>query len=186
MSNYVINRNSPTRLTGHDFQWVGGKLVDTNNMRDPYIVNSLLSRQAQTGPTLGLAASDYVKSAGGNSHSPYLQFTQDSTVKGIDGTSETPSYAFLANKGADTAEQSWGDEIASWFTPNEKGASVGGNIMDAVGTGVGALSGLAGMYYTKKNYDLQKEQANYEKGREAASDARKARFAANAGNGASY
>ena len=67
MSNYAIDRNYPMRLTGSDFQWVNGKLVDTSNMRDPYVVNSLLRRQAQTGPTLGLAASDYVKGVGGNS-----------------------------------------------------------------------------------------------------------------------
>lgn len=182
MSNYAIDRNYPMRLTGSDFQWVNGKLVDTNNMQDPYVVNSLLRRQAQAGPTLGLAASDYVNSGGGN-----LQFTQDSTVKGINSTSKMPSYDFSRNTGADTSNQSWGDKIASWFTPSgDKGTSVGGNIMDAIGTGVGALTGLAGMYYTKKNYDLQKEQANYLKGRDAESDARKARFAANAGNGASY
>lgn len=187
MSNYVIDRNYPTKLTGNDFQWINGKLVDINNMQDPYVVNSLLSRQAATVGTGGLAASDYVNSVGGNSHSPYLQFSQDSTVQGMDSTSKLPSYDFSGIKDPVTPNQSWGDKVASWFTPDgESGASVGGNIMDAAGKGVDALTGLAGMYYTKKNYDLQKEQADYLKGRDAASDARKSKFAANVGNGASY
>ena len=98
-----------------------------------------------------------------------------------------PSFDFSGVGKGGGADQSWGDKIASWFTPTgENGTSVGGNMMDAVGKGVGAITGLAGMYYTKKNHDLQKEQADYLKGRDAASDARKARFAANAGNGASY
>lgn len=85
------------------------------------------------------------------------------------------------------AEQGWTDKVASWFTPQgDKGTSVGGNIMGAVGTGVGAATGLAGMYYAKKNFDLQKDQQNYLKGREAQSDTRKSAFAANAGNGAQY
>ena len=85
------------------------------------------------------------------------------------------------------AEQGWTDKVANWFTPQgDRGTSVGGNIMGAVGTGVGAASGLAGMYYAKKNFDLQKDQQDYLKGREAQSDARKSAFAANAGNGAQY
>ena len=90
-----------------------------------------------------------------------------------------------ANSGL--AEQSWGDKFASWFTPQgDKGTSLGGNVMGAIGTGVGAASGLAGMYYAKKNFDLQKDQQDYLKNREAMSDARKSQFAANAGGGASY
>lgn len=85
------------------------------------------------------------------------------------------------------AEQSWGDKFSSWFTPQgDKGTSLGGNVVNAVGTGVGALSGLAGMYYTKKNYDLQKDNQKHLQAREAKSDARKEQLAANAGNGASY
>ena len=157
MSNYAINRNYPTKLTGSDFQWLNGKLVDTNSMQD--VGNSLLSRQAQTGPTVGLAATDYVN---------------------------TPGVDFSAVASKDPSE-SLGDKISRWFTPTgDKGTSLGGNVMGAIGTGVNALTGLAGMYYTKKNYDLQKEQADYLKGRDAASDARKSKFAANAGNGASY
>lgn len=79
------------------------------------------------------------------------------------------------------------DTLKNSFNPEgTSGKSYAGNIMDAVGTGVNAATGLAGMYFAKKNYDLQKDQANYLKDREAQSDARKSRFAANAGNNASY
>ena len=163
-------------------------VIDTNSIVTPEIINSLLGRQAATGGTGGLAASNYVNSVGGKRLSPYLQFSQDSNAQGAESTSKMPSYVFSgSNKNPDTPEQSWLDKVASWFTPTgESGASVGGNILDAAGKGVGALTGLAGMYYTKKNYDLQKDQANYLKGRDAASDARNAKFAANVGNGASY
>lgn len=73
------------------------------------------------------------------------------------------------------------------FTPQgPAGTSTGGNIMSAIGTGVGVGTGLAGAYFAKKNYDLQKDQQDYLRNREAASDARKTQFAANAGGGASY
>ena len=99
-----------------------------------------------------------------------------------------PANSLAFNNGTGgLAEQGWTDKVAGWFTPQgDKGTSVGGNIMGAVGTGVGAASGLAGMYYAKKNFDLQKDQQDYLKGREAQSDARKSAFAANAGNGAQY
>lgn len=93
----------------------------------------------------------------------------------------------LAKTGNGLAEQSWGDKFAGWFTPQgDRGTSVGSNVMSAVGTGVGAASGLAGMYYAKKNFDLQKDQQDYLKNREAQSDARKSKFATNAGGGATY
>lgn len=79
------------------------------------------------------------------------------------------------------------NKTTDWFTPQgTAGTSTGGNIMNAVGTGVGALTGLAGAYYTKKNYDLQKANQQYLQNREAQSDARKSQFAANAGNSATY
>ena len=189
MSNYAIDANYPTRLGGNDYQWINGKLVDTNNMQDPYVVNSLLSRQTQTGPTEGLAATDYVTSAGSNNYSPYLKFSNDSTVQGPTAkTALEQQYDFSGlTSGDGLASQSWGDRFKSWFTPDGKsGQSVGGNVIGAVGTGVQALSGLAGMYYADKNYKLQKDQADYLKSRDAASDTRMSKFASNAGNGASY
>ena len=84
-------------------------------------------------------------------------------------------------------EKGWWDKTIDAFTPQgDNGTSLGGNMMNAVGTGVGAVTGLAGMYYTKKNYDLQKDNQKYLQNREAQSDARKSAFATNAGNGAQY
>lgn len=83
------------------------------------------------------------------------------------------------------AGQSWTDTIAGWFKPQgTQGTSTGGNILSGIGAGVGAASGLAGMYYSKKNFDLQKDQYDYLKSRDALSDNRTNKFAANVGNGA--
>ena len=99
-------------------------------------------------------------------------------------TKQTPNTGGLAETGAN---QGWMDTIGDWFKPEgASGASTAGNIMGAIGTGVNVASGLAGMYYAKKNFDLQKDHQDYLKNREAQSDARKSKFAANAGNGATY
>lgn len=112
----------------------------------------------------------------------------DANAAQVDPTSNLNLTSLVKTDGTGgLAEQGWGDKVASWFTPQgDKGTSVGGNIMGAVGTGVGAAAGLAGMYYAKKNFDLQKDQQDYLKGREAQSDARKSAFAKNAGNNATY
>ena len=102
-------------------------------------------------------------------------------------TVELPKSAAIKYDFGNGADKGWMAKVADWFTPQgDKGTSVGGNIVNAVGTGVNAASGLAGMYFAKKNYDLQKDQQDYLKKREAQSDARKSKFAANAGNGATY
>ena len=185
----LIDKNYPTKVQGNDFQWINGKLVDTNNMNDPYVYNSLLKSSAATEGTGGLAVSDYLKVA---DNSPYRQFLQSDNIQGIGGKDDLSSYDFSGVTDTNKTppggtEQSWTDVVKGWFEPTgEKGTSVGGNIMGAVGTGVNALSGLAGMYYAKKNFDLKKDQANYLKNREAKFDAAKERLATNIGNGASY
>ena len=86
------------------------------------------------------------------------------------------------------------DTIGGWFKPQgESGASTAGNVLSGVGTAVGIGSGLAGMYYAKKQADLNKERAKMEKDaynrgvqREAQAEARMQQFAKNAGNGAFY
>lgn len=50
----------------------------------------------------------------------------------------------------------------------------------------GGIAGLGSIYFANKNYNLQKDQQDYLKNREAQSDARKALFAKNAGNDATY
>ena len=90
-------------------------------------------------------------------------------------------------------ELGWGDKISGWFTPGEGGASLGGNVLSGVGTAVGIGSGLASMYYAKKEADLKKDKAKMEKDayqrgvqREAEAENRMQQFAKNAGNGAFY
>ena len=86
------------------------------------------------------------------------------------------------------------DTIGGWFQPQgQSGASTAGNVLSGVGTAVGIGSGLAGMYYAKKQADLNKERAKMEKDaynrgvqREAQAEARMQQFAKNAGNGAFY
>ena len=116
-------------------------------------------------------------------------FDNTSTVANQNPAVKVDTTGYLANSTGTTppADQSWGDKFSSWFTPDGKsGQSLGGNVMGAIGTGIQGLSGLAGMYYAKKNFDLQKDQADYLKSRDAASDTRMSKFASNAGNGASY
>lgn len=92
---------------------------------------------------------------------------------------------YTSNSNNNNAGQSWTDTIAGWFKPQgTQGTSTGGNILSGIGAGVGAASGLAGMYYSKKNFDLQKDQYDYLKSRDALSDNRTNKFAANVGNGA--
>ena len=119
--------------------------------------------------------------------SPYTFTGQDGTSYGLSQAEYNAANNGVTEGLASNSNQSFGDTVKSWFTPDGKsGQSVGGNVMGSVGTGVQALSGLAGMYYAKKNYDLQKDQADYLKNRDAASDTRMSKFASNAGNGASY
>lgn len=101
--------------------------------------------------------------------------------------------ANLGNLNKDNTELGWGDKISGWFTPGEGGASLGGNVLSGVGTAVGIGSGLAGMYYAKKEADLKKDKAKMEKDayqrgvrREAEAENRMQQFAKNAGNGAFY
>ena len=101
--------------------------------------------------------------------------------------------ANLGNLNKDNTELGWGDTFKGWFTPGEGGASLGGNVLSGVGTAVGIGSGLAGMYYAKKEADLKKDKAKMEKDayqrgvqREAEAENRMQQFAKNAGNGAFY
>ena len=121
----------------------------------------------------------------------YLDTFNFDGVKKVGTTSGSNNWTSNAEQFSDlkntTKEEGFGDTFSRWFTPQgDKGTSLGGNVMSAVGTGVGALTGLAGAYYTAKNYELQKDNQKYLQNREAQSDARKTAFATNAGNGASY
>ena len=86
-----------------------------------------------------------------------------------------PEYNF--NTDANTPGM-W-DSVKNLFTPNEKGTSTGGQIVGAIGTGVGALSALGSLYYTDKNYKAQKAVQDYQKSRDAMADAKVAQLQAN-------
>ena len=87
----------------------------------------------------------------------------------------------------------WGS-VKNLFTPQgAAGTSTGGNMLSGIGSAIGGISGLAGMYYTGKNYKLAKEAADLGKAKEVATMARQAKvdaageqLRANVGNGASY
>lgn len=105
----------------------------------------------------------------------------------FDKNNSLGDFSGLAAKAAGNGTTSWWDSLKNSFNPEgTSGRSYAGNVMDTIGTGVGIGTGLAGAYYTAKNYELQKDQQNYLKSRDAQSDARKTTFASNAGNGASY
>lgn len=150
------------------------------------IVNGMYVPDSPLG--IGLNQPIKVNGYGANTQFQAGVNTDANAAQTVDPTSNLNLNSLAFNNGAGgLAEQGWGDKVANWFTPQgDRGTSVGGNIMGAIGTGVGAASGLAGMYYAKKNFDLQKDQQDYLKGREAQSDARKTAFANNAGNNATY
>ena len=90
---------------------------------------------------------------------------------------KAPEYNFNTNTNTNTPGM-W-DSIEKLFTPNEKGTSTGGQIVGAIGTGVGALSALGSLYYTDKNYKAQKAAQDYQKSRDAMADAKVAQLQAN-------
>ena len=105
----------------------------------------------------------------------------------FDGTNSLGNYSGLASNMVGQGGTGMWQSIKDSFNPEgASGRSYAGNVMDFAGTAAGIGTGLAGAYYAKKNFDLQKDQQDYLRGREAKSDARIAQFAANAGNGASY
>lgn len=86
----------------------------------------------------------------------------------------------------------------SFFTPQEgQKTSIGNNMMDALGTGIQAGTGLASMYLTNKTNKVnqalterklanEEKQAKYLKSIDAGNTANKQAFAKNLGGGASY
>lgn len=86
-----------------------------------------------------------------------------------------PEYNFNTN----TNTPGIWDSVKNLFTPNEKGTSTGGQIVGAIGTGVGALSALGSLYYTDKNHKAQKALQDYQKSRDAMADAKVSQLQAN-------
>lgn len=145
----------------------------------------------------GLASSGYYNSL--------LTSPQQPTVDGSFG--DTPQFSrFLQNYTQPEVDYAVGDDLGlyaatadtagpgnlgadggSWtdiFTPNAKGVSTFSSAASGFGDVVKGISGLAGMYFAKKNMDLQKDQEAYRRGRDARQDAKQAQFAKNVGGGA--
>lgn len=85
-------------------------------------------------------------------------------------------------------------EKPGWFDPQgPSGRSLAGNVLGGVASGVGALSGLAGMYYGYEQMKMQKEMNKLQKDaynrqvkKDEQQEARLKQLARNVGNEASY
>ena len=106
---------------------------------------------------------------------PTVQQPQQTQVYTNKTNVKVPEYNFNTN----TNTPGIWDSVKNLFTPNEKGTSTGGQIVGAIGTGVGALSALGSLYYTDKNYKAQKAVQDYQKSRDAMADAKVAQLQAN-------
>ena len=106
---------------------------------------------------------------------PTVQQPQQTQMYANNTNVKLPEYSF--NTDANTPGM-W-DSVKNLFTPNEKGTSTGGQIVGAIGTGVGALSALGSLYYADKNYKAQKAVQDYQKSRDAMADAKVAQLQAN-------
>lgn len=106
---------------------------------------------------------------------PTVQQPQQTQMYANNTNVKLPEYNF----NTDTNTPGMWDSVKNLFTPNEKGTSTGGQIVGAIGTGVGALSALGSLYYTDKNYKAQKAVQDYQKSRDAMADAKVAQLQAN-------
>ena len=106
---------------------------------------------------------------------PTVQQPQQTQAYANNTNVKLPEYNF----NTDTNTPGMWDSVKNLFTPNEKGTSIGGQIVGAVGTGVGALSALGSLYYADKNYKAQKAVQDYQKSRDAMADAKVAQLQAN-------
>jgi hypothetical protein len=167
----------------------------------PYIGNGMENGLANSLVT-GSPNSSYKKRYGvglelpdGAQYYDYSSMPQEKVpVKDESMFSKIGSSLGLGGEGKGGGSTSWTDSVKEWFAPQgTSGASTAGNVLEGLGTAVGIGSGLAGMYYSKKQADLNKERAKMEKDaynrgvqREAQAEARMQQFAKNAGNGAFY
>ena len=106
---------------------------------------------------------------------PTVQQQQQTQMYANNTNVKLPEYSF----NTDTNTPGMWDSVKNLFTPNEKGTSTGGQIVGAIGTGVGALSALGSLYYIDKNYKAQKAVQEYQKSRDAMADAKVAQLQAN-------
>lgn len=135
-----------------------------NNQLDPSVVNGMIDTPALPGTGLEAGGTSML----GNYVPDYLTKTGAASGATPDNTKYTEPTEPPAQE-------------TSVFDINDKGFSKFGSTMSGIGQGVQAVTGLGSLYLANKNYQLQKDQANYLKGRDAQNDARLAVFAKNVG-----
>lgn len=181
---YVGNANP-------DFQWIGGKLVNVSDViglkKDitnyNYGVTPNAGVSTNIGNVSGLAANQYV---GKNKTGEFALFDDSNLQNAAPGSITAANVNGVSYDSNTPTSDGFGATFKNWFTPGEKGTSLGGNVLKGFGDLVGGAAGLAGMYYAKKNFDLQKQAQQYEQNKDAQRDKNISQFAKNAGGGASY
>lgn len=136
---------------------------------------------------LGITLGSPVKANYNTQFQTGINTDANAAAAGVVPAQSAPNAVLLNNGNKGLAETGWTDTVASWFRPEgDKGTSVGGNIMDAVGKGVNDATGLAGLglsYLNAKEVKKNnKELANLRAKQSAAGE----QGAINAGNGAVY
>lgn len=109
-------------------------------------------------------------------------------------SNNTGGYTFSAD-GTNTSTNTgtepgvW-DRLVGAFNPNDKGTSLGGQVMSGIGTGVGAISAIASpiLQYrndkmnqkiAERNYQAQQDKEKYLRSRDAMADAKVAQMQSN-------
>lgn len=134
-------------------------------------------------PTTGKFETQSVKNGDVLTFDQYATVNPNATKTNTGAFGEAVGLGKLNTSGS---EPSMWDTFSGYFTPNEKGVSQAGSVMDTIGSGIKGAVGLGSLYFAKKNYDLEKDQQEYLKDIDKQNAARASKFAANAGNNASY
>ena len=100
---------------------------------------------------------------------------KDPNTMYMDNNVNLPEYNYGNLNNNNSSGGLW-DSIKSAFTPNEKGTSLGGQIMSGIGTGVSALSSIGSLYFANENAKAQKDLQAYQKSRDAMADAKVAQM----------
>lgn len=155
---------------GYDFQWIDGKLVNRQNAvsnGSGIVIDDYVS--APKG--LGLNTSKFSFDKDLSDYDKFMSFTPEHQAK-----LKEVGLKFDKNNNFDFSEVKNTGDKRGWFDLDSKGQSKAGGVLDSIGTGVKALTGLGSIYFAKKNYDLQKDHQNYLKGRDAIADSKIAKI----------
>ena len=116
-------------------------------------------------------------------YDPSSSVVQKEAVQPTYATQATQAHQALPELNTNNTQPGLWDRIYNSFTPNEKGTSTGGQIMGAIGTGVGAITSIASpiLAYREaqmnqkiadRNFAEQQKQNEYLKSRDAMADAK--------------